>query len=187
MFITFDRLPEKKQLNFRKFENCRNCSILMSGASVVLRVMLSQSWMLLQNSAEGWNSLGYWHLNLWAAELGKCYSNVYGKISFAPLNILSSVIRPPCLYSVDAMYNICLQWSMMFENVDARIADLCLYYKLTCKPSAQVSSLLARPPLSLTQHHRLTQVKLERERKKEKRHLPPILSASKHYQDTHLL
>ena len=32
---------------------------------------------------------------LWAAELGKCYSNVYGKISFAPLNILSSV---PSMY-----------------------------------------------------------------------------------------
>ena len=29
--------------------------------------------------------------NLWAAEMGIYYSNVYGKISFAPLNILSSV------------------------------------------------------------------------------------------------
>ena len=65
----------------------------MSRASVVLKVLLSQTWMLLQSAAKGWNSLGYWHMNLWVAELGKYYSNVYGKISFAPLNILSSVYQ----------------------------------------------------------------------------------------------
>ena len=64
----------------------------MSRASVVLKVLFSQTWMLLQSAAKGWNSLGYWHMNLWAAELGKYYSNVYGKISFASLNILSSVV-----------------------------------------------------------------------------------------------
>ena len=63
----------------------------MSRPSVVLKVLLSQTWMLLLSAAKAWNSLVYWHMNLWAAELGKYYSNVYGKVSFAPLNILSSV------------------------------------------------------------------------------------------------
>ena len=66
----------------------------MSRASVALKVLLSQTRMLLQSAAKGWNSLGNWHMNLWAAELGKYYTNVYGKISFAPLNILSSVHKP---------------------------------------------------------------------------------------------
>ena len=57
----------------------------------MLKFLLSQTLMLLQNAAKGWNSLGHWHMNLWATELGINYSNVYGKISFAPLNILSSV------------------------------------------------------------------------------------------------
>ena len=48
--------------------------------------------MLFQNAAKGWNSLCHWRSILWAAELGTYYSNVYGKISFAPLNILSSVL-----------------------------------------------------------------------------------------------
>ena len=52
---------------------------------------MSQTSVLLQNAAKGWNSLGHWYLDLWAAELGIYYSNAYGKISFAPLNILSSV------------------------------------------------------------------------------------------------
>ena len=47
--------------------------------------------MLLEIAAKGWNSLGHWLLNLWAAELGIYYSNVYVKISFASLNILASV------------------------------------------------------------------------------------------------
>ena len=47
--------------------------------------------MLLQNAATGRNSLGHWRSKYWAAELGIYYSNVYGKISFAPLNILASV------------------------------------------------------------------------------------------------
>ena len=63
----------------------------MSRASVVLKFFLSQTPMLLQNAAKGWNSLGHRRSNLWATELGIYYSNVYGKISFAPLNILASV------------------------------------------------------------------------------------------------
>ena len=47
--------------------------------------------MLLQSAAKGQNSLGQWRSDLWAAELSMYYSNVYGKISFAPLNILASV------------------------------------------------------------------------------------------------
>ena len=37
-------------------------------------------------------SVGHWRSNLWAAKKGIYYSNVYGKISFAPLNILASVL-----------------------------------------------------------------------------------------------
>ena len=85
-----DSLPENS-LNFRKFEKCRICSMLMSRTSVALILFLPQTSMLLQNAAKGWNSLGRWRLNLWAAELGIYYSNVYGKIIFAPLNILASV------------------------------------------------------------------------------------------------
>ena len=62
----------------------------MSRASAVLKFLLSQTSVLLQNAAKGWNSLGHWRSNLRAAELGMFYSNVYGKISFAPLNILAS-------------------------------------------------------------------------------------------------
>ena len=47
--------------------------------------------MLLQNAAKEWKSLGHWRSDLWAAELGMYYSNVYGKILFAALNILASV------------------------------------------------------------------------------------------------
>ena len=61
----------------------------MSMASVVLK-LLSQTAMLLENAAKGWNSLG--QSDLWAAALGMYYSNVCGKISFAPLNILASVV-----------------------------------------------------------------------------------------------
>ena len=43
---------------------------------------------LLQND----ESLGHWRSNLWVAELGIYYSNVYGKISFDHLNILGSVL-----------------------------------------------------------------------------------------------
>ena len=41
-----------------------------------------------QNAEKEFNSLGNWRLNCWAAELGMYYSNVYGKLSFAPLFIL---------------------------------------------------------------------------------------------------
>ena len=64
----------------------------MSSASDVLKFFLSQTTMALQNVAKGQNSLGQWQSSLWAAELGIDYSNVYGKISFAPLNILASVL-----------------------------------------------------------------------------------------------
>ena len=57
MFMMFDRLPEKTQS--RKFENCRIWSILMSSASVVLKFLLSQTSMLLENAAKGWNGLGH--------------------------------------------------------------------------------------------------------------------------------
>ena len=66
-------------------------SILMSRAAAVLKFFLSQTLMLLQNAAKGWNSRSHWQSDLWAAEQGMYYSNVYGKISFAPLNILASV------------------------------------------------------------------------------------------------
>ena len=62
----------------------------MSRASAVLK-FLSKNSMLLQNVAKGWNVLGHWCSNLWAAKLGIYHSNVYGKISFALLNILSNV------------------------------------------------------------------------------------------------
>ena len=52
----------------------------MSRVSVVLKFFLSQTAMLLQNAAKGWNSLG------------GHYNNVYEKISFAPINILASVL-----------------------------------------------------------------------------------------------
>ena len=58
----------------------------MIRASVILKFFLSKTSMLLQNAVKGWNSLCHRRSNLWAAELGICYSNVYGKISFAPLN-----------------------------------------------------------------------------------------------------
>ena len=45
--------------------------------------------MLQQNL----NLLATGGLNLWAFELGIYYSNVYGEISFASLNILSSVLE----------------------------------------------------------------------------------------------
>ena len=88
MFMVFNRLKKKPQ--FQKIQKLQNLfHILMSRASAVLKVLLSETWMIIQCAAKGWNSLGNWHMNLWAAELGKYYSNVYGKISFAPLNILS--------------------------------------------------------------------------------------------------
>ena len=63
----------------------------MSREVVVLKFFLSKTSMLLQNAAKRWNSLGHWQLDLWAAERGMYYSNVHGKKSFAPLNILASV------------------------------------------------------------------------------------------------
>ena len=63
----------------------------MCRASVVLKFFLSITSMFLQNAEKGWNSLGHRRSNLWAAQLGIYYSKVYGKISFAPLNILASV------------------------------------------------------------------------------------------------
>ena len=62
----------------------------MSRASAVLKFLPKNS-MLLQNAAKEWHMLGHWFSNLWAAKLGICYSNVYGKILFALLNILSNV------------------------------------------------------------------------------------------------
>ena len=61
----------------------------MSRVSVVLKFFLSQIPMLHQNAAKGWNSLGYRPSNLWAAELGIYYSNVYGKISFGSFKYFS--------------------------------------------------------------------------------------------------
>ena len=90
-FMTVHRLPENS-LNFRKFENFRIWSILMIGASAVWKFFLLQTSMLLQNAAKGWNSLGHLQWTLWAAAPGIYYSNVYGKISFAPLIILASVV-----------------------------------------------------------------------------------------------
>ena len=43
-------------------------------------VLSSQTSMLHENAAKGWNSLGHWRSILWVAELGLRYSNVYGKI-----------------------------------------------------------------------------------------------------------
>ena len=58
--------------------------------SVVLKFLLSQT-STIKNVAKGWNSLGHLRSNSWANEHGIYYSNVYGKISFAPLHILASV------------------------------------------------------------------------------------------------
>ena len=57
----------------------------ISRASVVLKFLLSRTFD--SSSKNGKQS------NSWAAKLGTCIrcSNVYGKISFAPLNIFSSV------------------------------------------------------------------------------------------------
>ena len=60
---------------------------------MVLKFFLSQTSMLLQYAVKGWNSLCHRRSNLWAAELGIYYSNVYRKMPFAPLNILASVFK----------------------------------------------------------------------------------------------
>ena len=73
--MMFNRLPEKS-FNFRKFENYKTCPILMSRASVVLKVLLSESWVLLRSAAKGWNSLGYWHMN-------------FGPLNFANVTVMS--------------------------------------------------------------------------------------------------
>ena len=68
----------------------------MSRAQVVLKFFLSQTSMLLQNAAKETNSLGQRRSHSWAAELGICHSNVYGKTSFAPLYILASIVGNSC-------------------------------------------------------------------------------------------
>ena len=58
----------------------------MSSASDVLKlILLVSTSMLLQNAAKRMGSLGHRRSDLWAADLGIYCSNVYGKISFAPL------------------------------------------------------------------------------------------------------
>ena len=85
-----NRLPEKKP-QFQKIRKLQNLIHFNEQGISCIEVFLSQTLMILQNAARGWNSLGHWRLNLWAAEWGIYYSNVYRKISFAPLNILASV------------------------------------------------------------------------------------------------
>ena len=64
----------------------------MIRASVVLKILLSQTFILHQNSVKEWEILG--HCGLWAVILGIYCENFCGKISAAPLNILSSVCCP---------------------------------------------------------------------------------------------
>ena len=62
MLMMFNRLPEKKP-QFQKIRKLKNLvhfnrCILMSRALAVLEFLLSQTLMLLQDVAKGWNSLG---------------------------------------------------------------------------------------------------------------------------------
>ena len=80
----------------------------MSRPAVVLNFILSQTSMLRQNAAKkdvkvlATGNQSYWPLN-WAYS----YGNIYGKISFAPLNILATVvlmiITSPSKYSRTSM------------------------------------------------------------------------------------
>ena len=89
--MTINRVPEKKSQfqKIRKLQNLIHFNKLISRASVVLKFFLIQTSVLLQMLQKDGTVLPL--ANLGAAELGSYYSNVYGKISFAPLNILGSV------------------------------------------------------------------------------------------------
>ena len=95
MFVMFNRLAEKKP-QFQKIRKLHNLfHFNKQGISCIESLDVSN----LDASPKCCkrNSLSYWHMNLWAAELGKYYSNVYRKLSLAPLNILSSVYCT-CVY-----------------------------------------------------------------------------------------
>ena len=82
--------PSRKKASIS--EDCRICSVEISRASVLLqKFLLSQTSICLQNAAKEWEILGHRQSNLLAAELGICCRNFCGKISFPPLNIMSSV------------------------------------------------------------------------------------------------
>ena len=81
----------------------------MSKASVILIFFLSQTSMIFQYAANGWNSLDHRRLNLWEAELGIHYSNVYGKILFAPLNIFTRLYYS-YKQSIDQMFKMVSCW-----------------------------------------------------------------------------
>ena len=72
-FMMINGLPEQKTIknknSISEVQKLQSLFHLTSRTSVVLKLFLPQTSMLLQNVAKGWNSLGHWRSNLWAAEL----------------------------------------------------------------------------------------------------------------------
>ena len=79
LMVVFEKMKKLQNLFHVKEQGISCTEILVVSISI-----------RLQNAAKQWEILGHWQSNLWTVELYICYSNVHGKISFAPLNILSS-------------------------------------------------------------------------------------------------
>ena len=114
--MMINRVPEKSP-NFRKFENCRIWSILISRASVVLKFFLIQTsifFKMLQKDetvfATGdriYGPLNWVHITVMSM----------GKISFAPLNNLSSVY---------GYLDVCIFVNLMFKFQFSKFTNNCV-------------------------------------------------------------
>ena len=64
---------------FQKIQKLQNFIHFNKQGISCLEILLVSNFGLLQNAVKGWNSLCHWPSNIWAAELGKYYGNVYGR------------------------------------------------------------------------------------------------------------